>query len=208
MRRWFCLFLLFSLALPALAAVQIQGRISSVSDGDTLWLRPDAGQNLGQIQLNKGRVKLRLEAIDAPESCQDWGPAATAALQAQVQNQSVTAQLLHRDNYGRWLARLYLPQAANLDVNAWLVAQGHAWDYQFASGKPGRYAALQTQAKAAQRGLWSLKKPMQPRQFRHQHGACSYAHTAKPNSVGAPASALKSPWQTLQQWLTQWQQNH
>ena len=117
---------------------------------------------------------------------------ARAALQAQVQNQPVRAQLLHRDSYGRWLARLSMPQAQNLDVNAWLVAQGHAWDYQFANGKPGRYAALQTQAKLARRGLWSLHQPMQPRQFRRQHGACAYVQTARPKNQDAPPSWWQS----------------
>ena len=127
---------------------------------------------MGKVQLNKGRVKLRLEAIDAPESCQDWGKEASAALQDKVLRQPVRAQLLHRDQYGRWLARMHLPKAQNLDVNAWLVAQGHAWDYQFASGKAGRYALLQAEAKTAKRGLWSLPQPQQPRQFRRQHGSC------------------------------------
>ena len=174
MRHWFCFVLWIFVLTPALAATEITGSISWVSDGDTVWLRPDAGQNLGKVQLNKGRVKLRLEAIDAPESCQDWGPEAGAALQAQVQNQPVRAQLLHPDQYGRWLARLYLPQAQNLDINAWLVAQGHAWDYQFVQGKLGRYALLQAQAKAKRRGLWSLSNSIQPREFRRQHGACNY----------------------------------
>jgi len=202
MLRFVCLLLLVVLA-PAWGATELQGRISWVSDGDTVWLRPDAGQNLGKVQLNKGRVKLRLEAIDAPESCQDWGAEATAALQNQVQNQPVRAQLLHRDSYGRWLARLYMPQAQDLDVNAWLVAQGHAWDYQFANGKPGRYAALQTQAKLARRGLWSLHQPMQPRQFRRQHGACAYVQTARPKNQDAPPSW----WQNAQTRLLELLQN-
>ena len=172
LRRLFCVLGLAGLPLLAGAATWVTGQMNWVSDGDTVWLRPDAGQNLGKVRLDKGRVKLRLEAIDAPEICQDWGVQATAALKAQIDKQPLRAQLLHRDQYGRWLARVYLPQAQNLDVNAWLVAQGHAWDYQFASGKPGRYAALQTQAQAARRGLWSLPGPQQPRQFRRQHGSC------------------------------------
>ncbi len=193
LRYWLLLF--FVVLTPAAwAAIEVSGRISWVSDGDTVWLRPDAGQNLGKVQLNKGRVKLRLEAVDAPESCQDWGAEATAALQAQVKNQPVRAELLHRDSYGRWLARVYMPQVQNLDVNAWLVAQGHAWDYQFANGKPGRYATLQAQAKLARRGLWSLQKPMQPRQFRRQHGACEYGATTRQQNQ----DALPSWWQSAQ----------
>jgi endonuclease YncB( thermonuclease family) len=213
MRHWIVLCLFILLIPSALAAIEVKGSISWVSDGDTVWLRPDAGQNLGQVQLDKGRVKLRLEAIDAPETCQDWGQEATAALKTQVLHQTVRAQLLHPDQYGRWLARLYLPQAQDLDVNAWLVAQGHAWDYQFVNGKPGRYAPLQTQAKTAGRGLWALPSPVQPRVFRRQHGACDYAQqpvrskaeaaveTAAPQSNGQ--SSEPNHWQAIGQWLTQ-----
>jgi endonuclease YncB( thermonuclease family) len=174
LRHLFCALAFSLLSLTAGAATWLTGQISWVSDGDTVWLRPDAGQNLGKVQLNKGRVKLRLEAIDAPESCQDWGKEAGTALQDKVLHQPVRAQLLYPDSYGRWLARLYLPQSHHVDVNAWLVAQGHAWDYQFTGGKAGRYAPLQAQAKAARRGLWSLPQPQQPQQFRRQHGACDY----------------------------------
>lgn len=206
MRHWFCFVLWIFVLTPALAATEITGSISWVSDGDTVWLRPDAGQNLGKVQLNKGRVKLRLEAIDAPESCQDWGPEAGAALQAQVQNQPVRAQLLHPDQYGRWLARLYLPQAQNLDVNAWLVAQGHAWDYQFTGGKAERYAPLQAQAKTARRGLWGLDHPIQPRQFRRRYGACTYPDSS--TSKRAESSLQQTHWDALQQWLKEWLQSH
>lgn len=174
LRRLLLLFAFFALPFTAGAATWLAGQINWVSDGDTVWLTPDAGQSLGKIRLKQGRVKLRLEAIDAPEGCQDWGKEASAALRDKVLHQPVRAQLLYPDQYGRWLARIYLPQAQNLDVNAWLVAQGHAWDYQFVSGKAGRYAPLQAQAQAARRGLWSLPQPQQPRQFRRQHGACVY----------------------------------
>ena len=204
MRHWFCCVLWIFLVTPAWAATEIKGSIHWVSDGDTVWLRPDPGQDLGKVRLHKGSVKLRLAAIDAPESCQDWGAEAAAALRIQLKNQPVRAQLLQRDSYGRWLARIYLPQAQDLDVNAWLVAQGHAWDYQFVAGKPGRYAPLQAQAQTAGRGLWSQPSPMQPRQFRREHGACT-----APVAAGRPGTAPQRPqpqsqWDALSQWLKAW----
>ena len=84
MRHWFCSFLWIFLVTPAWAATEIKGSINWVSDGDTVWLRPDPGQDLGKVRLHKGRVKLRLAAIDAPESCQDWGAEAAAALRIQL----------------------------------------------------------------------------------------------------------------------------
>lgn len=185
MRRFSFLLALLCFAPIASASLWVEGRASRIGDGDTLTLQlnktersPEAKRT--QKTAPQGKLKLRLIAIDAPESCQAWGREAKAALQRKLQGQRLRAELLHRDQYGRYLARLYLPSktqhAAPEDINAWLVAQGHAWDYEFVSGKPGRYAALQEQAQAAGRGLWGNTKnhaaPMQPRQFRRQHGSC------------------------------------
>lgn len=164
------------------AATWVQGQVSWVSDGDTLWLRPDAGQNLGQIRLQKGRLKLRLHGIDAPEICQAWGSEARAALQAKTTGLGVRAQLLQRDSYGRWLARIYIESAgqAELNLNAWLVSQGHAWDYAWGNSRSQRYALQQAQARTAKRGLWqdsAMGSAMPPWQFRRQHGSC---HTEAP----------------------------
>lgn len=195
--------------LPALswAGTWVTGHISWVSDGDTLWLHPDAGQDLGPIRLNKGRVKLRLEAIDAPESCQAGGATATTALRTKTLGQAVRVELLQRDQYGRWLARLYLPAphpAPAEDINAWLVAQGQAWDYPFAQSQSGRYAPLQAQARSAKRGLWAQPEPIPPRQFRRQHGSCYPAAASTPTPQPQPLlTGLAAWWSWLQQ---RWQQ--
>ena len=187
MRRLSFLLALLCFAPIVSASLWVEGRASRISDGDTLTLQvnktdraPDAKR--GKKAVPQGELKLRLIAIDAPESCQAWGREAKTALERKLQGQRLRAELLHRDQYGRYLARLYLPSksqgqnAAPEDINAWLVAQGHAWDYEFANGKPGRYATLQAQAQAAERGLWRNTKthaaPMQPRQFRRQYDSC------------------------------------
>lgn len=46
-------------------------QVTHVTDGDTLWVRPERGGK---------PVKIRISSIDAPEICQASGPAAQAAL--------------------------------------------------------------------------------------------------------------------------------
>ena len=55
-------------------------RVSYVVDGDSIWVRPEAGG---------ARVRLRLDGIDAPEVCQRFGPEARRALKAALLNQRV-----------------------------------------------------------------------------------------------------------------------
>ena len=63
------------------AAQALSGVVTRVTDGDTVWVRPD--------EPKRKPVKLRLVGIDAPERCQAWGAQATAALAAQVLHRHV-----------------------------------------------------------------------------------------------------------------------
>jgi micrococcal nuclease len=150
-----------ALSPSAASARTLSGVVTHVTDGDTLWVRTSAQ---GQPR------KVRMQGIDAPESCQAWGSQATAALASRVANQTV--QLSHKsgrakDDYGRLLANV---SVGGQDVGAWMVANGHAWSYhQRRSASP--YAAEQTQAQSARRGLWGAAA-VEPRVFRKQHGSC------------------------------------
>ena len=130
-----------------------------MSDGDTLFVRPDAG---GQP------VKIRMDGLDAPEICQAYGPASRQALQSRVLGQPVSVDGRRRDNFGRVLARIRWQQA---DVGEWMVRQGHAWSYRYRRDA-GPYAAEEAQARAAQRGLFADAQALQPRDFRKWHGSC------------------------------------
>ncbi len=178
MKGWVLRFLLFFFGLLVLAglaqaATWVEGRVSRVTDGDSIWLQASAQELVPEDWLKNGRLQLRIKDIDAPEFCQAGGPQATAALRQRLQGQQVRVALLHRDKYQRWLARVYVPNwPKDGDVGAWMVAQGHAWDYQYPSLKPGRYAPLQAQAKAQGLGLWADAGAVHPQQFRRTHGPC------------------------------------
>ncbi|TFY98114.1 thermonuclease family protein [Ramlibacter rhizophilus] len=156
------LSLLLCLAgLQAQAATRtLRGTVSHVTDGDSLWLRPASG---GAPQA------LRLRGIDAPEICQEHGPAARRALAALVEGRPVVVRLRGRDAYQRLLGEL--ATASHGDVGAWMVAQGHAWAPS--RSRSNRYAQAQARAQAERRGLWAQPHAVEPRVFRRRHGSCA-----------------------------------
>ncbi|MFN3416531.1 MAG: thermonuclease family protein [Caldimonas sp.] len=145
------------------APVERLATVVHVTDGDTVWVEMGPAD-----PLLAGRVKVRIDGIDAPESCQTGGPEARAALAQRLQGQSVHLLLRRQDAYARWLGRLH---HEGEDVGAWMVAQGLAWSYRFASGR-GPYDAEEAQAREARRGLFAHPDPMPPRVFRQWHGPC------------------------------------
>ena len=108
------LFLCWLLPTCSLAEVWL-GQVTHVSDGDTLWVKPEHGS---------AARKVRLLGLDAPELCQAGGVAARAALQGLVAGQPVQVKVNFQDTYGRDLAHL---RVAGRDVGAALVSSGHAW---------------------------------------------------------------------------------
>jgi micrococcal nuclease len=152
--------LLCALLLSTAAYAKVMaGVVTHVSDGDTLWVRlPQGGEP----------VKVRFQGLDAPESCQEWGPQAAQALKAKAMNQTVMLSTRARDDYGRLIAHVRMDGD---DLGAWMVEQGHAWSYHYRND-PGPYAAQERSARVAKRGLWAAANAVDPREFRKQHGSC------------------------------------
>jgi endonuclease YncB( thermonuclease family) len=138
--------------------------VTHVVDGDTVWIALDDAGPGGP----SGRIKVRIEGIDAPEACQAWGREATDALRARLLGRVVQVQLRHQDVYARWLGQL---RHEGEDIGAWMVAQGHAWSYRY-RGRPGAYVGLEADARAEGRGLFSQAQPIPPAVFRQSHGPC------------------------------------
>ena len=171
---------LFCVAAPWLAAAASAradiwpGTVTWVTDGDTLWVRPDTG---GPAR------KLRLQGIDAPERCQSGGAQARQALIALALHQRVSVQTHARDSWGRAIATVRLSGKGGKsgeDVAARMVCQGWAWS----SGRgrhPGPYAAQQAAARQARLGVFvPTAEPQRPADFRRRHGPCEPAR--QPNS--------------------------
>lgn len=149
--------LLWSLACAPAAAKTLNGVVSHVTDGDTIWVRPVAGPP----------VQVRLLGIDAPEICQPFGTQARDALAARLLLRPVQVATRARDIYHRSVGRVSLQ---GQDVGAWLVAGGFAWSTRYRN-RAGTYAMQEAQARRERRGLWA-SAALEPRLFRKRHGSC------------------------------------
>ena len=137
------------------AADCITGRVTRVSDGDTVWVTDAA----------KLKHKVRLDRIDAPEKDQPWGKESAAVLKGWIFCKDVRVEYEKRDQYGRILGIIY--NGTN-DVNLAMVRSGNAWHYSHFDETP-EYAAAEAEARAARRGLWSQDNPVNPYQWRRTH---------------------------------------
>jgi micrococcal nuclease len=163
--------------MPAAAAAPtraVEGVVSFVVDGDSLWLAPADGAV---------PLEVRLQDIDAPEICQPWGPEARVALQDLVLGKAVRLQVSGRDVHGRTLATLYLGE---LNVNQSLVKEGQAWSGRYKHDR-GRYVAEERMAKALGRGFNRAGGAVMPRDFRRDHGPCQPAEAVR-SSASAPTA--------------------
>ena len=146
---------LFGTVAPASAQVQVEpgqtftARVLEVTDGDTYDVRRSVG----------GEVTIRLHGVDAPESSQPYGRAATRAARRIVGGKDVRASVEDIGRYGRAVARI---EVGGGDLGALLIQRGLGWHYeQYAPGET-EYARLEQQARNAGRGLWSRANPTPP----------------------------------------------
>jgi endonuclease YncB( thermonuclease family) len=129
-------------------------------DGDTVVLVRE-----GQRE----PVRVRIDGIDAPETCQSGGSEARDALIRLALRKSVQVLDRGQDSYGRQIGRLSVD---GVDLGAEMVRSGMAWAYRFRTGQ-GPYAGLQRQAQKQKRGLFAASDAaMSPHVFRKFHGSC------------------------------------
>jgi micrococcal nuclease len=148
------------LVMPTQArtALSIVGVVMYVSDGDTIWVKPEDGSEA---------LDVRIQGIDAPESCQEYGHVSKQALSQHLLRKTVTLTTKARDKYGRVIARVSFGGRGNQDVGAWMVVNGHAWSYHF-HRNAGPYAREEMAARQAGRGLWINGNPIEPREYRRR----------------------------------------
>ena len=111
-------------------------------------------------------TRVRLHGIDALERDQDLSAAAhaTAALRQRIGTNLVRCHPRGRDRHGRTLATCFVQEQGErrLNLNRWLVEQGHAVAYRRYSRA---YVGAERRARAARKGIW--KQPfIRPEQWR------------------------------------------
>jgi len=135
---------------------RVEGYFQSVSDGDTVRIKALSGANL----------KLRLNAIDAPESDQAHGYNAKAALSKLCLGSQFNYIPQGLDRYGRTVAIIF---CNGVDVQAYMVENGHAWVYDKYVGGSQYLYPLQEGARQRRVGLWSGAGPISPWAWRAVH---------------------------------------
>ena len=134
--------------------------VIAVSDGDTLTARCGAAH--APLQL-----KVRIAAIDAPESRQAFGPQARKNLVQLCLRQRARIQVLEKDRYGRNVANV---RCGDTDVASAQVRAGLAWVYTPYARQHPHLLPLQRQARASHIGLWSQRRPLAPWSYRQRYG--------------------------------------
>ena len=139
-------------APPTATEKHLQVQVVGVHDGDTLT----------GLTAEKEQVKIRMDAIDAPELKQPFGQAAKKALSDKVFGKQVTVTTNKKDRYGRTVGHVLLGKR---DINLEMLEEGMAWHYrQYSKNK--RLQQAEDEARAKKKGLWSDPNPAAPWDWR------------------------------------------
>lgn len=157
------LLLLVALLSHAAWAEEFTAKVIAVLDGDTVMVIRD------------GRpAKVRLAEIDAPEKAQAFGETSKRSLSEMVLDKQIVFTTQAVDKYGRLVAHL---NVGGQDVNAEQIRRGMAWEYShYHSNK--YLILLENEAKQAPRGLWAMREPIPPWEWRKQHPNDYSSHVA------------------------------
>lgn len=86
---------------PSFARSELAGRVRHVADGDSLYLA-------------SYRPQVRLWGVNAPERGERGAEAARSFLWNLTHGQRLRCEVMHRDKYGRTVARCYLPDGRDV----------------------------------------------------------------------------------------------
>jgi micrococcal nuclease len=133
----------------------IVGKVVSITDGDTFTI----------LTSNNKSLKIRLYGIDAPEKGQDFYQSSKAFLGNLLDKSSgvVHVTIKGKDKYGRTIGDVY--NTNNLHINLLLVKNGMAWHY-IKYSSDSILASAEQLARRNKSGLWKLKNPIAPWDFR------------------------------------------
>lgn len=140
---------LLAAALPVAAAQSYVGKVTDVSDGDTLVIG------------NGGQVKVvQLSGIDAPELTQEYGVAARDFVKQITKGKKVTVEIVESKSKQSLVAQV---KVDGKDLAAALVEAGLAWSSE---GSAADLQNAQQKAKSGGQGLWASANPTPPWEYR------------------------------------------
>ncbi|MBM4084644.1 MAG: nuclease [Planctomycetes bacterium] len=124
-------------------------------DGDTI-----------EVLANWRVNRVRLYGVDCPESKQPYGRRAKQFTSSASYFRWAKVHTVTVDRYGRRVGTVTLPD--NKVLNHELVRAGYAWWYRQYAPDDSTLEAVEKDARAAKRGLWSQKNPTPPWEWRER----------------------------------------
>lgn len=149
------LLFLAVLIAPSAALADFTGRVVKVSDGDTLT-----------VLVNKTQIRVRLDAIDAPELKQAFGKRSRQSLADLCAGKTAAVAERGKDRYGRTIG---VVTCAAVEANAEQVRRGMAWVFDRYAPAGSPLYGLQSKAQGIRQGLWADARPIAPWDWRRQH---------------------------------------
>jgi micrococcal nuclease len=162
--------LLIFLILSGEVSADINGKVVSVADGDTIT-----------VLQGKKQYRIRLYGIDCPEKRQAFGNKARKYTSDVVFGKSVSVVEKDKDRYGRTVGIVYQGSEC---LNESLIRTGYAWVYQQYCKKCDAWNRLERSARKSRVGLWQDKSPVSPWAFRKGKRAGKKKHSGKSVMAG------------------------
>jgi micrococcal nuclease len=112
---------------------------------------------------NDQTYRIRLFGIDAPEKGQDFYQKSKDLLGQLCKEGPINIKIRNKDYFGRWVADAYTSKGES--INQAMVKEGLAWHFTKYSKDP-LLKQLERDAREAQIGIWSMKNPIAPWEYR------------------------------------------
>ena len=145
--------ILFFILTLSLFSQTITGKVTYVSDGDTIHL-----QTAGQ------KYKIRFYGIDTPEKSQSFGLEAKEFTHNKIFGKIVEVEIKDTDRYGRKVGIVHYDKGK--DLNFELVKNGYAWWYEQYARNDQQLKMAQDYAERNKLGLWAESNPTAPWDYR------------------------------------------
>ena len=151
-------FFIITLLSTDIFSDEYEAIVLKVIDGDTIYIKSE-----------KGRKKVRLRYIDAPEIKQPYGDMARIFLDNELDDKRITVNSDYKDRYGRDIGDIFVYNKNEaIYINAKLIKSGNAWVYK--TYRENTYLMnLENIAKDNKLGLWKDKSPIKPWEFRKKN---------------------------------------
>lgn len=127
-------------------------KVIKIVDGDTFDV----------LDNNNIVVRIRMNGIDCPERRQDYYQVCKDALSRYIFGRDVQLIIHGTDRYRRTLADVFYQEK---NINLLMIRNGFAWHYKKYSSDV-EMAKAEEKARAEGLGLWKIKKPVAPWDFR------------------------------------------